>query len=71
MPAFRFKGRQPFATNRVDFAGPLYVKVTTGSQQTSKAYICLFTCGLTRATQLELEGVDHKVRGAVVRTSGC
>ena len=54
MPEFRFRERKPFATTGVDFAGPLFTRATKGSQQTSKVYICLFTCGSTRATHLEL-----------------
>jgi hypothetical protein len=43
MPAFTNVG--------IDFAGPLYVKVTDRSQ---KVYICLFSCMVTRAIHLEL-----------------
>lgn len=35
----------------MDFAGPLMVKT---SNSTSKAYIALFTCAVTRAIHLEL-----------------
>ena len=35
----------------MDFAGPLYVKV---SGAFTKAYIALFTCAVTRAVNLEL-----------------
>ena len=35
----------------VDFAGPLYVKSSKGPLKT---YVCLFTCGSTRAIHLEL-----------------
>ena len=41
----------PFAVTGVDFAGPLYVNT---SQDQDKVYICLFTCGVTRAVHLEL-----------------
>ena len=55
MPEFRFKEGQPFASTGVDFAGPLYVKSVFGKEvQISKVYICLFTCGSTRAVHIEL-----------------
>ena len=55
MPGFRFKEGQPFASTGVDFAGPLYVKSVFGKEvQISKVYICLFTCGSTRAVHIEL-----------------
>jgi len=50
MPDFRFKEGTPFASTGVDFAGPLFVKSVFGKEiQVSKVYICLFTCGRTRA----------------------
>ena len=45
MPAFAYCG--------VDFAGPLYVKVDDSCEH-SKVWICLYTCGVTRAVHLEL-----------------
>ena len=42
---------QPFCHNGLDFAGPLYLQNNTEQQ---KAYICLFTCALTRAVHLKL-----------------
>ncbi|XP_064461559.1 uncharacterized protein LOC135371435 [Ornithodoros turicata] len=42
----------PFDTVGVDFAGPLYVSREDGTEH--KAYITLFTCGVTRAVHLEL-----------------
>ncbi|KAH7940352.1 hypothetical protein HPB52_023539 [Rhipicephalus sanguineus] len=41
----------PFEVTCVDFAGPLLVKEAT----TTKSYIALFTCGVTRAIHLELD----------------
>ena len=38
---------KPFEVTGVDFTGALYVRDPT------KAYICLFTCGLSRAIHLE------------------
>ena len=43
----------PFASCGVDFAGPLYVKVADSSES-SKVWICLYTCCITRAVHLEL-----------------
>jgi len=55
MPEFRFKEGQPFASTGVDFAGPLYAKTVFGKEmQVNKVYICLFTCGSTRAVHIEL-----------------
>jgi len=55
MPEFRFKEGYPFASTGVDFAGPLFVKTVFGKEiETSKVYICLFTCGSTRAIHIEL-----------------
>ena len=40
-----------FAVTRIDFAGLLYVNTGQGLH---KSYICLFTCGVTRAVHLDL-----------------
>ncbi|XP_067049299.1 uncharacterized protein [Acropora muricata] len=55
MPEFRFKEGYPFKSTGVDFAGPLFVKTVFGREiQVNKVYICLFTCGSTRAIHTEL-----------------
>ena len=55
MSEFRFKEEHPFASTGVDFAGPLSVKSSDGrGSQVCKVYICLFTCGSTRAVHIEL-----------------
>ena len=55
MPEFRFKEGYPFASTGVDFAGPLFVKTVFGKElQVTNVYICLFTCGSTRAIHIEL-----------------
>jgi len=55
MPEFRFKEGQPFASTGVDFAGPICAKTVFGKEvQVNKVYICLFTCGSTRAVHIEL-----------------
>ena len=50
-PKDRIKEGKPFEITGVDFTGTLYVK-DHGTE--SKAYICLFTCGLSRAVHLEV-----------------
>jgi hypothetical protein len=47
---------QAFTVTGVDFSGALFVKDTNakGSPAERKAYICLFTCAVTRAIHLEL-----------------
>lgn len=50
LPADRISEAAPFEVTGVDFAGPLLVRGAT----TTKCYIALFTCGVTRAVHLEL-----------------
>ena len=47
----RTKEGTPFEITGVDFTGALFVR---NSGQENKAYICLFTCGLSRALHLEV-----------------
>ena len=49
LPADRIVPAPTFANIGLDFAGPLYLK-----NNSEKAYICLFTCAVTRAVHLEL-----------------
>ena len=51
LPKVRVQETPPFEVTGVDFAGPLYVKSDNGETQ---AYICLFTCAVTRAIHLEV-----------------
>jgi len=51
LPQARIKEGRPFEVTGVDFTGALYVK-NHGIE--SKVYICLFTCGLSRAVHLEV-----------------
>ena len=57
LPPFRVQEAPPFSSSGVDFAGPLYIKheneLSTDST-TSKVWIALFTCCITRAVHLEL-----------------
>ena len=50
LPKDRIKEGKPFEITSVDFTGTLYVK-DHGTE--SKAYIYLFTCGLSRAVYME------------------
>ena len=52
LPTFRVKEEPPFTYVGVDFAGPLYTR-TTGTQS-DKVWICLFTCCVIRAINLEV-----------------
>ena len=49
---FKTELSDPFVVMGVDFAGPVYYKITKSS--TAKAYIALFTCASTRAVHLKL-----------------
>ena len=51
LPEDRVSTQAPFTMTGVDFAGPLYVQ---SPRESCKVYICLFTCGSTRAIHLEL-----------------
>ena len=52
LPTFRTEFTEPFNVTGVDFAGPLLYK--SGNNQTSKAYVALFTCASTRAAHIRL-----------------
>ena len=52
LPEFWGKECPPFPYTVADFAGPLYVKNHSGPQQ--KVWICLYTCCVTRAINLDL-----------------
>ena len=51
LPKLRVQEAKPFSVTGVDFTGPLYVRSEKG---TTKSYICLFTCAVTRAVHLEV-----------------
>ena len=53
LPECRVTESPPFAYCGVDFAGPLYIKEDNGTDS-SKVWIALFTCCVTRAVHLEL-----------------
>ena len=52
LPKDRLREAPPFTVTGVDFTGALNVRNNDG--QTSKVYICLFTCASTRAVHLEV-----------------
>ena len=52
LPDCRVNEAPPFSKIGIDFAGPLYCKGARGS--TTKFYIALFTCYVTRGLHLEL-----------------
>ena len=55
LPSFRVSEEPSFTHTGVDFAGPMYVhEASAHGSDTSKAYICLFTCCSIRAVHLEL-----------------
>ena len=51
LPKIRTQQASPFTVTGVDFSGALYVHGMTGEE---KVYVCLFTCGNTRAVHLEI-----------------
>jgi len=54
LPAFRVNEAPPFCYTGVDYAGPLFVRDQGSDTNSSKVWICLFTCCVTRAVHLEL-----------------
>ena len=52
LPRFRVEDKHPFTTVGVDFAGPLYAKNSSGTNQ--KVCVAFFTCGISRAVHIEL-----------------
>ena len=53
LPEFRVGEAPPFSTTGVDFAGPLYIR-TQGLTKSSKVWICLYTCCVTRAVSIDI-----------------
>ncbi|KAL9979032.1 hypothetical protein ACROYT_G016624 [Oculina patagonica] len=51
LPESRVSGAPAFSHVGIDFAGPVYIKGTSGMK---KSYICLFTCATSTAVHLEL-----------------
>ena len=53
LPASRVQDDPAFSYTGVDFAGPLLIS-TESPSKTGKAWICLFTCFVTRAVHLDI-----------------
>ena len=53
LPVSRVKEDPAFSFTGVDCAGPLMIR-TEGPNKTGKAWICLFTCFVTRAVHLDI-----------------
>ena len=51
LPSSRVTPARAFARTGIDFFGPLYVR---GSSESTKVWVCLFSCMVTRAVHLEL-----------------
>ena len=54
LPEFRVRQAAPFSQVGIDFAGPLFVKQDQGGNCSSKVYIALSLCCVTRAIHLKL-----------------
>ena len=54
LPPSRVSEGPAFSTTGVDYAGPSYVKSSTGDGSSTKVYIALFTCAVVRAVHLEV-----------------
>jgi len=52
-PKFRVQKSRPFSHTALDFAGPLHVK-TFGVTQSSKMWVCLYTCCVTCAVHIDV-----------------
>ncbi|XP_065356376.1 uncharacterized protein LOC135950776 [Calliphora vicina] len=54
LPSVRLKPSRPFKHSGVDYAGPITIKQSTARNSvTTKGYICLFVCMVTKALHLE------------------
>ena len=53
LPKFRVKEGPPFTYIGVDFAGPLFIRASSAITN-NKVWICLYTCGVTRAIHLDI-----------------
>lgn len=55
LPEIRLKEAKSFLHSGVDYAGPVFVKMSPGRKvKLLKAYICLFVCLATKAVHIEL-----------------
>ena len=54
LPPFRVQEKPPFSFVGVDFAGPVYIKLSKCSEGAEKAWIVLYTCCVVRAVHLDV-----------------
>ena len=54
LPVEQVSKAPPFSSIEIDFAEPLHIHSTDSKECNYKAFICLFTCALTRTVHLEL-----------------
>ncbi|XP_015431641.1 PREDICTED: uncharacterized protein LOC107187946 [Dufourea novaeangliae] len=54
LPAVRVTPARPFSTCGVDYAGPFMTKERVRTKISTKAYICIFVCFVTKAIHIEL-----------------
>ena len=54
LPASRVTPARAFFSCGVDYAGPFFTKERTRSKITTKTYLCMFVCFVTKAVHLEL-----------------
>ena len=53
LPEERVNCASPFAFTGLDYLGPLYIK-DVGMEESTKVWVCLFTCMVVRAVHLEV-----------------
>ncbi|XP_055613513.1 uncharacterized protein LOC129759956 [Uranotaenia lowii] len=56
IPLARVTPSRPFASTRIDYCGPVFVKSPNRKSAPTKAYIALFVCFSTKAVHIELVG---------------
>lgn len=56
LPAARVQPSKPFQHVGIDFCGPFTIKYPFRSKTTTKAYVCVYVCFVTRACHLEVVG---------------
>ena len=55
LPSTRIQPARPFTTTGVDYAGPITIRLgSTRSKQTTKGYVAIFVCFVTKAVHIEV-----------------
>ena len=54
LPSYRVQESPPFTHTGVDFAGPMYVRMSPSDKCTTKVWVCLFTCCTTRGVHIDI-----------------